>query len=60
MNGRTGVLGRTNNVHHLGVKGKGWGDVDLNDDQGVVMDFRTPLEIMKRTNKERGSSKSCI
>ena len=32
MNGRTGVLGRTNNVHHWGVKREGGGDVDLDDD----------------------------
>ena len=31
MNGRTGVLGGTNNVHHWGVKRKGGGDVDLDD-----------------------------
>ena len=60
MNRRTGVLGRVNNVHHRGVKRKGWGNVDLDDDQRVVRDFRTPLKIMKRTNKERGSGKTCV
>ena len=60
MNRRTRVLRRTNDVHHRGVKRKGGGDVDLNDNQRVVMDFRTPLKIMKCTDKERGSSKTCV
>ena len=60
MNRRTRVLGRTNDMHHRGVKGKGGGDVDLNDNQRVMMDLRTPLKIMKCTNKERGSSKTCV
>ena len=60
VNRRTRVLGRANNVHHWGVKGKGGGDVDLNNNQRVVMDFRTPLKIMKCTNEERGSSKACV
>ena len=60
MNGRTRVLGRANDVHHRGVKGKGGGNVDLDDDQRVVMDLRTPLKIMKCTNEERRSSKTCV
>ena len=31
MDGRAGVLGRANDVHHWSVKGKGGGDVNLND-----------------------------
>ena len=60
MNGRTRVLGRANDVHHRGIKGEGGGDVDLNNDQRVMMNLRTPLKVMKRTNKERGSSKTCV
>ena len=60
MNGRAGVLGRVDDVHHRGVKGKGGGDVDLNNNQRVMMDFRTPLKIMECTNKEGGSSETCV
>ena len=60
MNGRAGVLRGTNDMHHQGVKGKGWGDMYLNDDQGVVMDFGAPLKVMERTNRERGRSKTSI
>ena len=60
MNGRAGVLGRADDVHHRGVKGKGGGNVDLNNNQRVMMDLRTPLKIMKCTNKERGSSETCV
>ena len=47
-------------MHHRGVKGKGRGDVNLNYNQRVVMDFRTPLKIMEHTNKERRSSESGV
>ena len=60
MNGRARVLGRTNDVHHWGVEREGRGDVDLNQDQGVVMDSGTPLKIVECTNQERGSSKACV
>ena len=39
VNGGAGVLRRLNDVHHRGVKGKGRGDMNLNDDQGIVVDF---------------------
>ena len=57
---RAGVLGRANDVHHRGVKGKGGGNVNLNDNQRVMMNLRTPLKIMKCTNEERGSSETCV
>ena len=60
MEGRARVLGRTNNMHHRGVEGESGGNMNLNYDQGVVMDSRTPLKIMKRTNKERRSSETCV
>ena len=60
MEGRTRVLGGTNDMHHRGVKRKGWGDMNLNYNQGVVMYLRTPLEIMERTDKKRGSSEPCV
>ena len=60
MDGRARVLGRANDVHHRGVKGKGGGNVDLNYNQRVMMDLRAPLKIMKCTNKERGSSEACV
>ena len=60
VNGGAGVLRGTNDMHHQGVKRKGWRDMYLDDDQGVVMDLGTPLEVMKRTNKERGRSKTGV
>ena len=56
----TRVLGRTNDVHHQGVKGKGWGDVDLNNDQGVMMDCGMALKVMERTDQKGGCSKSGV
>ena len=58
--GRTRVLGRMNNMHHWAVEGEGWGNVNLDYDQRVVMDGRTPLKIMERTNKKRRCSKPSI
>ena len=54
------VLGGVNNVHHRGVKREGRGNMNLNNDQGVVMNFRTPLKVMECTNKERGCSKTGV
>ena len=39
MNGGAGVLRRSNDMHHRGVKGKGRGDVNLNNNQGIVVDL---------------------
>ena len=60
MNGGARVLRGTNNMHHWGVEGKGWGNMNLNNDQGVMMNFGAPLKVMKRTNKERGCSETCV
>ena len=60
MEGRARVLGGTNDMHHRGVEGESRGNVNLNYDQGVMMDSRTPLKIMERTNKEGGSSETCV
>ena len=60
MNRRAGVLGRANDVHHRGVEGKSGGNVDLNNNQRVMMHFRTPLKIMKCANKEGGGSETCV
>ena len=60
MKRRTRVLGGTNDMHHRGVKRKGWRDMDLNDDQGVMVNCRTPLKVMERTNKKRGCSKTGV
>ena len=60
VKGGTRVLGRTNNVHYRGVKRKGWRNMDLNDDERVVVNCRAPLKVVKRTNKERGSSESGV
>ena len=60
MNGGARVLRGANDVHYWGVERKGWGNVNLDNDQGIVMNFRTPLEVMKRTNEEGGSSESCV
>ena len=60
MNGGARVLRRANDVHHWGVERKSWGNVNLNNNQGIMMNFRTPLEVMKRTNEEGGSSESCV
>ena len=57
---RTRVLGRMNDMHHRGVEGKGWRDMDLNNDQGVMVNCRAPLEVVECTNKERGSSKTGV
>ena len=60
MNGGARVLRGVNDMHYWGVERKGWGDMDLNNDQGVVMDLRTPLKIMKCANKERRSCETCV
>ena len=60
VNGGARVLGRTDDMHHRGIKGKGWRDMYLNNDQGVVMDLRAPLKVMERTNEERGCSKTSV
>ena len=60
MERRARVLGGANNMHHRGVKREGWGNVNLNYNQGIVMYFRTPLKVMERTNKERGCSKTGV
>ena len=60
VNGGARVLRGANDMHHWGVERKGWGDVNLNNDQGVVMNLRTPLKVMKRANKERGSCETCV
>ena len=60
MKRRARVLGRANNMHHQGVKRKGWGDMNLDYDQRVVMDCRAPLKIMERTNEKRGHSEAGI
>ena len=39
MNGGAGVLRGANNVYHRGVKRKGWGNMNLNNDQGVCQDY---------------------
>ena len=60
MNGGARVLRGANDMHHRGVERKGWGNMNLDDNQGIVMNFRTPLKVMKCTNKERGSSETCV
>ena len=60
MKRRARVLGRTNNVHHRGVKRKGWRNMDLDDDERVVMNCRAPLKVVERANKKGGSSKSGV
>ena len=47
-------------MHHWGVKRKGWGDIDLNDDQGVMMDSGAPLKIMECAKEERRCSKTSV
>ena len=53
VNRRARVLGGVNNMHHWGVEGKGRGDMNLDYDQGVVMDSGTPLKVMECTKEER-------
>ena len=60
MKRRARVLGGANDMHHRGVEREGGGNMNLNYDQGVIMDSRTPLKIMKCTDKERGSSETCV
>ena len=60
MNGGARVLRGTNDMHRRGVEGKGWENMDLNNDQGVMMNFRAPLKVVKRTNKERGCSETSV
>ena len=60
VNGGARVLRGANDMHHWGVEGKGWGNMDLNNDQGEMMNFRAPLKVMKRTNKERGCSETSV
>ena len=60
MEGRARVLGGTNDMHHWGVEGESGGNVNLNYDQRVMMDSRTPLKIMERTNKGGRSSETCV
>ena len=60
VNGRAGVLGRTNNVYYWKVEREGWGDVNLNYNQRVMVHFRTPLKVMERTDEEGRSSETCV
>ena len=60
MERRARILGGVNNMNRRGVEREGGGNMNLNYDQGVMMDSRTPLKIMECTNKERGSSETCI
>ena len=60
MERRARILRGANDMHHWGVKREGWGNMNLNYDQGVVMDSGTPLKVMERTNKERGCSKTGV
>ena len=60
MNRGAGVLRGANDMHYRSAKGEGGGNMYLNDDQRVVMDFRSPLKVVERTNKERGSSETCV
>ena len=60
MNGGAGVLGGTNDMHYWSVKGEGWRNMYLNDDQRVVMNFRPPLKVVERTDEERGSGETCV
>ena len=54
------ILGRTNDMHHQSIERKGWGDMDLDYDQGVMVDSRAPLKVMECTNKKRGHSKTGV
>ena len=60
MNGGARVLRGANDMHYRDVEGKGRGNMDLNNDQGVVMNFRTPLKVVERTNKEMGCSETSV
>ena len=60
MDGGARVLRGANDMHYRGVERKGWGNVNLNNNQGVMVNFGTPLKVMKRTNEERGSSETCV
>ena len=54
------VLGGTNNMHHWDVERKGRRDMDLNYNQGVMMDSRAPLKVVEHTDKKRGCSKTSV
>ena len=56
VNGGAGVLRRMNDVYYWKVERESWGDVNLNDNQGIMVYFRTPLKVMESTDEEgRGS-----
>ena len=60
MNGRAGVLGRTNDVYYWKVEREGWGDVNLNYNQRVMVYFGTPLKVMERADEEGRGSETCV
>ena len=60
MKRRARVLRGMNDMHHRGVKTEGWRNMNLNYDQGVMMDGRTPLKVVERTDQERGCSEAGV
>ena len=53
-------MGRMNNVHHWGVKGKGRRDMNLDYYQRETVEIGAPLKIVKGTNKKRGCSETSV
>ena len=60
VDGGAGVLGRANDMHHWGVKGEGRRNMNLNQDQGEMMDRRAPLKVVEHTDEERRPSKTSV
>ena len=60
MERRARVLGGTNDMHHWGVKREGWGNVNLNYNQGIMMYLRTPLKVVERTDEKGGSGETGV
>ena len=47
-------------MHHRGVKREGWGDMNLNYNQGKTVKAGSPLKVMESTNEERGRSETSV
>ena len=57
VNGRARVLGGSNDMNDGILKGKGRGNVDMNNDQGVAVKSGAPLKVMKCTKEKGGAVK---
>ena len=51
VNGRAGILRRAHDMHYRGVKGEGWGDMNLDYNQRETVKVGPPLKVMESTDE---------